>query len=187
MRLLLLIATALTLSSCTNPNKAQDIDTEMERRERVNGGEDVGLKNGEMILQRKVDMAEELRRIQVDVFELEDRVYGNQKYGSSGMYGTLKNCRKKRSNKANGGNGKLIWTEKPDRPTNVEDKLKIGLDEKNQLVAIKEEYLLDRIKRFRKYKRVLTARETDFKDKLDICDTGLQSQIYDMKAKSKTN
>ena len=117
MRLILITILTAFLAACSSKYKVKEIETKLDKSERINGGESIGLKEGKAVLQRKVDLAEELRSIQVGVYELEDRVYGNQKYGSSGLYGTLKQCRKERSLKSNGGSGKLIWTEKPDRMT----------------------------------------------------------------------
>lgn len=179
----LTLLTLLTFTGCSSIHEAKEIDTKMERSDRV-GGEKVGIKDGKMIIQRKTMMAEELRRLQVSVYELEDRVYGNQKFGSWGLYGVLKDCRKKISSKQYGGDGKLMWTEPIDRVTDKEEEYKIGLDENDELVAVEEEFLRDRIKRFTKHKKTLTSREVEFKDKIDICEAELQSRIHDMKEKA---
>lgn len=157
----------------------------MEKSQNVYGGEQAGIKDGNLVLQKKVILAEELRKLQVDVHELEDKVYGNQKYGSWGLYGTLKDCRKKLSDKSNGGDGKLRWIEKIERVTDQEDEFKIGIDEKDRLVAVKEEFLKDRIDRYKKYSKILKSREIDFQEKVDICKTNLKSQKYDHE--NKTN
>ena len=72
-----------------NPNKAEKIDTKIDSSALVTGDTSVGVKDGNMIVQRKVAMNEELRRLQNEVYELEDHVYGNRKYGSLGLYGVL--------------------------------------------------------------------------------------------------
>ena len=152
----------LVIASCSsNPNKAEKIETEMEKKSDTVSGETVGVKDGDLIVQRKTLMSEELRDLQNDVYSLEDRVYGNRKYGSSGLYGMLKDCRGKLSSKKYGGNGKLIWTEPIDRVTDKEKEYKIGIDEKEDIVAVNEEFLKDRIKRFHQYKQVLQKREDE--------------------------
>jgi hypothetical protein len=78
-----------------------------------------------MVVQKKVMMNEELRKIQYEVYELEDRVYGNRKYGSLGLYGVLRDCRLQISDTKNGGDGKLKWTEPIDRVTDKEEEFKI--------------------------------------------------------------
>ena len=176
---LFLTAIAFLGACSSNPHKAKKIETKLDQSQKVYGGEKLGLKDGEMVLQKKVLMAEEIRELQVDVHELEDRVYGNQKYGSWGLYGVLKDCRKQLADKSNGGDGKLKWIEKVDRVTDQEDEFKIGIDERDKLVAVKKEYLIDRINRYKKYKKTLKAREVSFQEKVDICKTNLKSQKYD--------
>ncbi|MCB0393845.1 MAG: hypothetical protein KDD25_04770 [Bdellovibrionales bacterium] len=174
---ILLTAILVLLAGCTSPHKAEDIQTKMDSESGKVSGETVGVKSGEMVVQRKTLLAEELRRLQYYVYELEDRVYGNRKYGSKGLHGVLKQCRLKLSEKALGGDGKLKWTEPVDRVTDKEPELKIGLDENNNLVAISEEYIKDRLERFRKYKTILQQREDDLEEKVDICETELKSRM----------
>jgi hypothetical protein len=96
------------LSACaTNPHKAKKIETELEKGSEISGDSKVGIKDGNLVVQKKVEMNEELRRLQNRVFGLEDRVYGNRKYGSKGLYGALKECRLQVTSKENGGTGKL--------------------------------------------------------------------------------
>lgn len=164
----------------SNPHKAEKIDTEMERSAEVSG-EKVGIKDGNMIIQKKVEMNEELRRIQNEVYSLEDRVYGNRKYGSQGLYGTLKSCRLKLTSKELGGDGKLMWTEPLERITDKEDEWEVGIDEEDKIVGVSEEFLKDRIERFKGYKKILQKREDEYTEKLEICDAALRSKEYDMK------
>lgn len=172
----------LAMAACsTNPHKAEKIETDIEKSSQVSGDTQVGIKDGNMVVQRKVMMNEELRRLQNEVFELEDRVYGNRKFGSLGLYGVLKDCRTQLADKANGGTGKLMWTEPMDRVTDKEEDLKVGLDEKDQLVGITEEMLKDRIERFRGYKVVLQKRQDEYEDKVAICKNELKSRQYDKK------
>jgi hypothetical protein len=117
-----------------------------------------------------------MRRLQYEVFELEDRVYGNRKYGSQGLYGVLKSCRSELSDPKHGGDGKLMWTEPIDRVTDKEDEFNIGLDEKAKLVGVSEEYLKDRITRFRDYRNVLHKRQDEYEDKVAICKAELRAR-----------
>jgi hypothetical protein len=166
------------LSGCAHdPNKAEKLNTELAKNDATVAGETVGVNtNGSMVVQRKVLMSEELRRLQNEVYELEDHVYGNQKYGSKGLYGVLKQCKIELSDKHNGGDGKLIWTEPLERVTDKEDVLKIGVDEKDKLVGVSEEFLKDRIERFRAYKQILLKREEEYQDKVEICQAELRSR-----------
>ena len=171
------------LAACShNPHKAEKIDTKIEKSDKISGDTSLGVKDGNMIVQRKVQMNEELRTLQNDVYELEDRVYGNRKYGSLGLYGVLRECRGQIADKANGGDGKMMWTEPIDRVTDKEDEFKIGLDEKEKLVGVSEEMLKDRIARFRNYKTTLQKRQDEYEEKVEICKNDLKSRRHDKKA-----
>jgi hypothetical protein len=166
-----------------NPNKAEKIDTNMDRSAQVSPTEKVGVKDGNMIVQKKVMMNEELRKLQNDVYSLEDRVYGNREYHSQGLYGALKACRAKLVSKSMGGDGHLMWTEPLERITDKEDIFNIGIDEQDKIVGVSEEFLKDRISRFTGYKTTLQKREDEYQDKLEICDTEVTARLYDMKKK----
>lgn len=155
----------------------------MEKTQAVSGQEKLGVKDGNMVVQKKVEMNEELRRLQNEVYSLEDRVYGSRKYNSQGLYGTLKACRAKLVSKEMGGNGKMMWTEPMDRITDKEDDFEIGVDETEKIVGVSEEFLKDRITRFRKYKGLLQKREDEYQEKVEICDTELDAKTHDMKEK----
>lgn len=189
---LVLIAAGLmtwTLAGCAhNPHKAEVIDTKIDNKGQITGDTSVGLKEGNMIVQKKVMMNEELRRLQNEVYELEDRVYGNRKYGSKGLYGVLKDCRSDISAKSLGGTGKLQFTEPIDRVTDKEEEYKVGLDDKKQLVGISEEFLKDRIERFKQYKLVLQKRQDEYEDKVEICKAELKTRQSDQaKMKKETS
>lgn len=171
---------ALSLAGCSsNPHKAEEIDTKIDNKGQVSGDTTVGVKDGDMIVQKKVLMNEELRRLQNDVYELEDRVYGNRKYGSKGLYGVLKDCRADLSSKALGGTGKLQWTEPIDRVTDKEEEFKVGLDDKKQLIGVSEDFLKDRIDRFKQYKLVLQKRQDEYEDKVEVCKAEVKSRQAD--------
>jgi hypothetical protein len=173
------------LWSCShNPHKAEKIDTTIKNDDKVSGDTSVGVKDGNMIIQKKVQMNEEIRRIQYEVYETEDHVYGNRKYGSLGLYGVLRDCRLQLTDPKNGGDGKLKWTEPIDRVTDKEDEFKVGLDEKDKLVGVSEEFLKDRIERFRGYKATLMKRQDEYEEKVQICKAELKAQQATQQAKS---
>ncbi len=178
------LAVAVVLSACSsNPHKAEKIETKMDKNSTVSGDTKMGIKDGNLVVQKKVQMNEELRRLQNEVYGLEDRVYGNRKYGSKGLYGTLKACRLKLVSREMGGDGKLMWTEPIDRVTDKEEDFEIGIDEKEKIVGVSEEFLKDRIKRFKKYKRTLQKRQDEYEEKVDICDAAVKSKEFEIKKK----
>lgn len=171
------VAAIFGLVGCkSNPHKAREIETKMEKEAGTVGDEKIGVKDGNMVVQKKVQMNEELRRMQYEVFELEDRVYGNRKYGSKGLYGALKACREELVSKKLGGTGKLMWTEPIDRVTDKETEFNVGVDEQEKIVGVSEEFLKDRIARFNKYRSILQKRQDEYEEKLEICDADLKAK-----------
>lgn len=171
------VLTLTVLAGCSSsPHKAEEIETKVENKGQVKD-EVVGInKDGDMVVQRKFQMSEELRRIQYEVYELEDRVYGNRKFGSKGLYGVLKDCRTDVASKEMGGDGKLRFIEPLERVTDKEEEYKIGLDEEKQLVGVSEEYLKDRLTRFQGYKQVLMKRQDEYEEKVEICKAEMRAK-----------
>lgn len=175
----LAVVLVLFLAACShNPNKAEKIDTSITPKGNVNG-ETVGIKDGEMIVQRKNSMAEELRDLQNSAYALQYEVYGNP-YGSPGLYGSLRNCRMKVSTYTD---GKLAWTEAPEDIVQEADLSKMGLDETKNLVGVSEEYLKDRITRFQAYRKTLEKRQFEYKQKNDMCTLELEKLLADRQEK----
>jgi hypothetical protein len=183
---ILLSLSGLMMAACAgNPNKAEKMDTKIDKKSEITGDTSLGVKDGNMVVQKKVMMNEELRRLQNEVYSLEDRVYGNREYGSLGLYGVLRQCRADFADKKNGGDGKLIWTEPIDRVTANEEEFKMGIDEKDKIVGVKEEFLKDRIERFRNYRNILEKRQDEYESKLAICQADLKSRQFEAAAAAK--
>jgi hypothetical protein len=177
---------ALALFGCSsNPNKAEKIQTKLDQPSNVTGGEKVGLKDGEMVVMDKVQIAEKLRDVQNAVYSLEDKVYGTRKLGSLGLYGELKACKRKLASKQYGGPGSMTWTEPLDRVTDKEEDLKIGLDEQRDLVGVTQEYLRDRLQRFQGYRQILQKRNDEFEEKIEDCKDQLGKKEVDASQSSK--
>jgi predicted component of type VI protein secretion system len=171
---------ALSLVACSsNPHKAEKIETELEKRAEVSMDTTLGIKEGNLVVQKKVMMNEEVRRLQNDVYALQDNVYGNRIYGSLGTYGVLRKCKLDVADKSIGGDGKLSWTEAMERVADAEDEYKIGIDEQEKLVGISEEFLKDRINRFKQYRSILEKRQDEYEEKLAICQAELKSRRFE--------
>jgi hypothetical protein len=169
----------------SNPNKVENLDTQMSHAAKVSGNEKIGVKNDEMVVISKEDLAEKLRDLQNDVYSLEDQVYGTRKLGSLGLYGELKACKRKLASKQFGGTGTLIWTEPLDRITDKEEQFKAGLDEHKALVGVSQEYLNDRIKRFEGYKLILQKRSDEFRSNIEACKGELADRKIDQAKSSR--
>jgi hypothetical protein len=178
-RSFLVLSLAAASFGCSSVHKAEKLDTQIKNSQVISGDQEVGVKDGNMVFQRKVLMSEEVRKLQYEVYGLEDRVYGNRQYGSLGLYGAVRSCRGEVSSKKYGGDGKLVWTEPIDRVTDKDDDLKMGLDEKDKLIGLKEEFLKDRIERFRGYRNLLEKRQDEYEDKLAICKAELASKKFE--------
>ena len=170
------LSSVLLLSACaSNPHKAEYLNLNIEKTSAVSNDSVIGVKDGNMVYQHKALMSETLRNLQITVFELEDRVYGGPRYyGNNGKHGALKECRTALASFENGGDGKLVWTEARDYVVPEEDFSSIGLDNRDQIIGMKEEFLKDRIARFAQYKHILEKRADDFDDKLAVCHAALK-------------
>ncbi len=180
MNLKYLILLILFVGACsTNPNKAKEIETNLEHKEDAGQGVTLGLnKDGEMVTQKKMKMVDYLRILQREVYELEYEIYGSRELGRKGMFGALTDCLDEARSKKLGGDGKASALPQKAVLTTTEDFQfsKIGLDEKKELVAVSEEFLADRIKRFESYKLNYNQQREDFEERLRICKASLNEK-----------
>lgn len=157
----LILLSLLFLSACSSLPK---VETKLEREQPINAELKFGTRGTDLIVQRKVDMIERLRALQIEVYELEAKTYGSE-FGSLGIYGLLKECRMNLAY----SEGALRYLEPLERVTDNEPPLTIGFDETEKLVGIAEETLQARIDRFEGYKRTLKGRLVGLEQKLDMC------------------
>jgi hypothetical protein len=176
-KLVLISLCALTMAACASKNKAEKIDTKIDIPAAVSNDSVIGVKDGNLVYQRKVMMNEELHRLETTVYDLEARVYGGPRYlDNRGLYGVLKDCRAEMSEYKNGGDGKLLWTEKRDYVTPDDEYTNIGIENKRDIVGVSEEYLADRLARFKNYKNALIDRQEEFETKVKVCKLALSVQ-----------
>lgn len=172
-----LILFTLFLTACSsNPHKAEKIDTKVDLSQMVATDQVIGVKDGNMIVQKKVMMGEELRRLQNEAYELEAKVYGGPRYlDNEGLWGAVRKCYIEAADSRNGGDGKLRpMSERREYVIPENDGTKIGLDEKDEIVGISEEFLKDRIDRYQTYRTVLRQREDEYTEKLQVCQLSLR-------------
>lgn len=175
-----LICVSLMIA-CASKNKAKEVDTKIKDTSQVSPDSVIGVKNGDMVYQRKVAMNEELRTLELTVYNLEARVYGGPRYlDNRGLYGVLRDCHVELGEAANGGDGKIQWTEKRDYVTPDDDFTQIGLENKN-IIGVSEEYLLDRLARFKNYKKTLEDRQEEYETKVKSCELELAAQKQKLK------
>lgn len=163
MKWILLLCIVMFLIACSsNPHKAEKIDTRVEYSQVVTGEQVVGVKNGNMVVQRKVLMSEELRKLQNETYEIEAKVYGGPRYYDNyGLYGVLKNCLIQ---------DRTPMPEKRDYVVPDVEFTHIGIDEQKRLVGLSEEFLKDRLERFMTYRKILRDRADEYETKIELCE-----------------
>lgn len=173
----LVLLTPFILSACASKHKAKDVDTSVDMSAPVRSDSVVGVKDGDMVYQRKVAMNEELRRLELDVYDLEAKVVGGPRYlDNRGLYGVLRDCRVQLGDINNSGDGKVRWTEKREYVTPDDDYSSIGVEDKKRIVGLSEEFLKDRLERFKNYKRILENRQDEYETKVKMCELELAAQ-----------
>tara|TARA_B100001248_G_C27363154_1_gene447580 strand:- start:553 stop:1125 length:573 start_codon:yes stop_codon:yes gene_type:complete len=175
LRIILLFSLAACSSVLERRNTVEEVDTKMESEQEISGGDKIGLKDNKLRVQRKVRLAEELRLLENDVYAMENEVYGNRKYGTKGLYGVYLDCTAEKNSVELGGSGKLQPVEPPARVIREERELKYVKDENGDLVGITEEYLSERMDRFKKYRDILEKRRTEYETKLRICKNDVKN------------
>lgn len=186
MRIIILVLPIAILACASNPHKAVELDTKVAYEAQVTSSAVIGVKNGDMIYQKKALMSEELRNLQITVYELEAKLYGGPRYyDNNGLIGALKICRAKLSLPENGGDGKLAWTEKRDYVVPEDEFTAIGMNEKKDLIGVQEEFLKDRLQRFLQYKQILQGRAEDLQSKIDVCSAELSAKTTSSVATNK--
>ena len=166
---LVFLSFLFAITACkTNPNKARVLVTEIETSSEISKDERVGVDGEEdMVYQKKLSLAEEIRRLQNSVVDIEDRVYGTRAYNTTGLLGEYRKCHNKLSEAQKAS---FVAPETVDRISERDEDLKIGIDEKNsRLQAISEEKLMDRITRLKTYRKELQAKEDTWTAGLERC------------------
>lgn len=130
----------------------------------------VGTKDDQVIIQKRVYMEEELWKLNAEVQNLENAIYGQSRRDPGGLWLGLKTCREKLADPRVGGSGVPEPVEKWDKITEREEEFQYKVDKRNNLVGYSEENLETRISRYKKHKRVLNEAYDRLKGDLDTCE-----------------
>ena len=161
----------LTVGCASNPHKAEELDMSIKNETILSPASSIGVKEGNMIFQRKYKLGEELRAVEIQAYEAESTLYGGPRYyDNRGLIGVLKECRYEM---AQMNDGKLLWSEKRDYVIPEYEDMQMGLDDKGKLAGLTEEFLKDRIERFKGYKDALVQRTEAMQLKIDMCQSEL--------------
>lgn len=170
--LVVFIPTLIFFAGCANPNKAKELDTQIEKATQLTANEKVGVKDGNMIYQQKQILGEELRKLESNVAMYEDRVLGNRKYQSLGLWGELRDCKNNLAKKLGQSPDKMSL---PERLSDKMEPLNMGIDKDQQkLASIKEELLHDRMKKYQDYLVELQKKEDQYEQELAVCKSQLK-------------
>ncbi len=137
-----------------------------------------GIQNIQNFPPIKTNPYSQLRKLQDEVFALDDYLYGSEKLGSLGLYGELKTCQQKLASAPYGGSGKLQWSEPLDRIHEEEEVTGFGMEAAPSLTALQLREIEARVRRFEFYRRILRARQTDLSKALQNCKDELSARPY---------
>lgn len=189
---LVAFALGVQMGCASHTNRMKPIDTELQNSQ-PHGAGSVGLnENDELVFRRKVRLLDYMKGLEAEVYELESEVYGHEKWNRKGLYGVLRDCQDEARSKKLGGDGKVAQPLKKSILTKGEDvnfsrlyssdalskTAKVGIDEKKQIVAIEDDYLVSRIKRFEGYKEAYAEQKERYQEYLRICDAEVKSKNY---------
>jgi hypothetical protein len=179
MKAFVLLIFVFSILGCSSKKKKSElVDIKpLEKKNQVSGEGSLGVRDNAVVYQRKVYLAEELRQLENDAYNLETKVYGHRDYGGRGLYGVYKDCNAKLSNPKVGGDGTLSPIEPAARVLEDEKESKYGVDDKDQLVGVSEEFLSDRVNRFKKFRKILRKREDEYSEKIRICEARFKAGL----------
>jgi len=169
------VLVALALTGCGSKEKKVSMDEpEKLDREYVNKtgerSESVGEKGGNIVIQKKVALEEDMTRTKDAIADAENSIYGSSRQDPGGMWLKLKECRRKTADPRLGGNGVPEAMEKWEKPSATDPDVKYRVEDKKKIVAVSEEQLEDRLGRLRNVKNILDRRYEEYRDKLDSCE-----------------
>ncbi|HRO66814.1 MAG TPA: hypothetical protein PL182_04555, partial [Pseudobdellovibrionaceae bacterium] len=178
IRMAACVSTVFVIAACSSKQPIQKIDTELKGAQSV-GQESLGKNSeGQYVLQKKENLASHLLDLQRDVYGVEESIYGNKARGNKGKYGVLEDCRIELRAKTN---GKWEMVESAPKAILSQEEVKItkkvGLDEKGELVALTEEELTARIKRFERYKANYDRQEDWYDTEIKACKVSLNNFV----------
>lgn len=174
---LMILTLGLVLAGCASKleKKNELVDhSGLEKEEAVGGETVLGVRDNKVKVQRKVFLAEELRRLENLSYGLQYEVYGNREYGTIGLYGAYKECKSELQLPKYGGKGKLQPVEPAALVINEDPEFQFAKTKEGDLVGFSEEYLSERLDRFKKYRDVLRRRRSEYEQKLEICEHDLK-------------
>ncbi|MFM8314262.1 MAG: hypothetical protein ACKOA8_08260 [Deltaproteobacteria bacterium] len=183
MRLVILFSASLLLTHCASKKEVTVSLEEAPKMEKnlksttSDRAEKVGVKDGTVKIQKTIYLEEDLTKMQREIEDLENRVYGESRTYPGGMFLALKECRGRLSDARLGGNGVPEPMEKWEKVSEKNEDYNYHVDKEQNVVAVNEEELATRITNLRKLKRILADTYDSFQTRLDNCQQKLQAAM----------
>lgn len=147
--------------------KSQEIKSELTRVESINQKETIGVnKDEDVVVQKKVKLAEYLKDIAYQVRKKQDELYGSRRFNTRGLYGRYEECLATKKQKPKIARQMVL---KDDELGKIEAD-KFGYDEKGQMVVFEEQKLRDKIRDLESKKDQLFAQEEELLSELNGCE-----------------
>lgn len=132
--------------------------------------EKVGVRGDNIVVQKKMYLEEEMNALQTKIRDLENDVYGESVRDPGGLFLKLQTCRRRMADPRIGGNGTSDPMEPWEKPSETETDFDYRVDKKQNVVAVSEEELGQRLANLKKTKRVMDQRYQDFQRKVENCE-----------------
>jgi len=173
--LLLMVSCAskeVSVSTEEAPELDKKLNTKMgDRRDQV------GVRDNTVKVQKTLYLEEEMSKLQGEIGDLENLIYGQSKSHPNGLFLQLKTCRQKSADPRVGGNGTPAPMEKWEKISEKDEDFSYHVDRDDNVVAVSEENLSTRITNLKKLKRVLSDKYDAFKEKSDACEASYRTAL----------
>lgn len=161
MKKYLIVLSLPGLIACASSNKVRHIDTEIDVKGSAQNGL-IGLKDGVAVIQEVRPVDHELRSLKWNNNALEDKLLSNNV--------AIQRCRADMADPRLGGSGEAIETIQHDQirePDQIREQ--IGLVDE-QLQIVREQDLVEHLKRERRYEKALESAIRDSKRARESCE-----------------
>lgn len=180
MKFLAFLMGVLLVGACSSgPETAEDMDETLESKTGQQG-EQLGIKDDELTIQKRASIEEKLFKLDSEVQDMQNAVYGPSLTDPHGLWAALQDCRNRKADPRVGGNGSPEPMEKWQNLAETEDDFALTVNKKRtKVVAVSEERLQTRIDRLRSNKRILEGSYQEFKQKLNSCETDYKTALVE--------
>lgn len=172
---LFVLFTLTLVTGCTS-DQVKEVHTDLQNKETSSKDTTVGVNiDGNMVVQKNVNLAKELRRLDQEIKETEDRVFGTRAYNTTGLAGKLKKCAatKSEDEAKNYSVDQFERMSDSDHDLNLAEDREAGTDKNSgKLIVQTEEKLSAKIKKMTKYRTKLIEKEDEIQTKLTKCSGG---------------